>query len=337
MEVRKSRILKAVIQEFTATATPVGSQVLASRHLLSLSSATIRSELADLAELGYLIQPHTSAGRIPTDRGYRYFVDFLMEAEPVSPSIQAFIDAEFKAAPADVQALVEKLATLAALLTENAAVVTAPTGPRGRIKHVSLVSLDDRSALLVLLLEGNLLRQQVIQLPEQAGQEALSRLEAKINRELAGKDRDGVSLRLRKLADGLEREVLAQVKALLVGVEHGSETLVIHDGIRNLLRQPEFADASRLHQVLEVLEETNLLSRLLIDLVGESELQIAIGGENVASQLRNCTVVLTTYGPSGRLKGLVGVVGPTRMRYGEIVGRLQAVAGAASDRMAELS
>jgi len=336
VEQRKRNILKAVVEEFTATAMPVGSQVLANRHLLSLSPATIRNELADLAELGYLIQPHTSAGRIPSDQGYRYFVDFLMETEPVSSQLRTFIEDEFRSAPADVQAMVEKLAMVVALVTENAAVVSSPHGPRAQIKHVSLASLESRAALLVLLLEGNILRQQVIGLSQAAEQEALSRLEAKINRELAGHDRNGVLNRLKRLPEGLEKEILGQVDELLGGFERGTETLVVHDGVRNLLKQPEFASVARMQEVLEVLEETRYLSALVRDLVGESDLQIVIGAENVTSQLRNCAVVLTTYGPSGRLKGVVGVVGPTRMRYGETVSRVRLAAKIASERLAEL-
>ena len=136
MEPRKEDILKAVVREFTVSATPVGSQALASRYFLNLSSATIRNELSELADLGYLIQPHTSAGRIPTDRGYRYFVDFLMETEPVPREVRAYIGEELRSAPADTEAIVERLATTVATATRNAAVASAPHGPQARIKHI---------------------------------------------------------------------------------------------------------------------------------------------------------------------------------------------------------
>src|SRR2546430_518663 len=230
MENRKQAILRAVVHEFTTNAVPVGSQALQSRYFVNLSSATIRSELAELADLGYLAQPHTSAGRVPTDSGYRYFVDFLMDLEPIPDRVQTYIRDELKAAPGDVEGMVERVAMTVAAGTEN---------------------------------------------------------------------------------------------------------LVVHDGVRNLLRQPEFAESSRVHQVLEVLEETRYLTVLLRQLIGESDLQIVIGSENTSSQLQGCAVVLTTYGPSDRLKGVVGVIGPTRMAYSQTVARLQAVARRASDRMAE--
>jgi heat-inducible transcriptional repressor len=337
MERRKQAILKAVVAEFTDSAHPVGSNTLAERHSLQLSSATIRSELSELAELGYLQQPHTSAGRIPTDLGYRYFVDFLMDYEAVGGELRSFIRRQIRTAPADAQAVIERMATIVAAITNNAAVVSAPQGPRVKIKHLDLVSLEPRLMLLILLVEGNLLRQQVVHLEQQAGQEELTRLANRLNRQLAGEDKGRVGVRLEKLEAGLEKEVMAGVGEALGVFEQGSETLVVHDGVRNLLRQPEFADSSRLQQVLEVLEETRNLAKLLQQLVGDSDLQIVIGAENPTSQLRSCTVVLTCYGPPRGLKGALGVVGPTRMRYGQVVGRLRAVATAASDRLAELS
>jgi heat-inducible transcriptional repressor len=336
MEPRKQDILKAVVQEFTVSAIPVGSQALVSRHFINLSSATVRNELSELADLGYLVQPHTSAGRIPTDRGYRYFVDFLMDMQAVPAQVETFIQGELRTAPADPQALLERVATTVASVTQNAAIATLPHGPQARLKHVDLVSLEPTEVLVILLVEGNLIRQQVMSVSRPVEQAELSRLTNKLNRDLVGKDRDGLELRLKRLGRGLEQEIVGRLAQTLELFEQGVETLVLHDGVRNLLRQPEFAEASRLHQVLEVLEETRHLATLLQELVGESEMQIVIGSENQATQLRSCTVVLTTYGPTRRIRGVLGVLGPTRMDYGQVVARLQAVARRASERMSEV-
>jgi heat-inducible transcriptional repressor len=336
MELRKQDILKAVVREFTVTAVPVGSQALVSRHFFNLSSATVRNELSELADLGYLVQPHTSAGRIPTDRGYRYFVDFLMDLQAVPTQVETFIQGELRTAPADPQALLERVATTVASVTQNAAIATLPHGPQARLKHVDLVSLEPTEVLVILLVEGNLIRQQIMTVSRAAEQGELSRLANKLNRDLVGKDRDGLELRIKRLGRGLEKEIVTRLSQTLELFEQGVETLVLHDGVRNLLRQPEFAEASRLHQVLEVLEETQHLATLLQELVGESEMQIVIGSENQASQLRSCTVVLTTYGPTRRIRGVLGVLGPTRMDYGQAVARLQAVARRASERMGEM-
>jgi heat-inducible transcriptional repressor len=337
MEPRKKAILKAVVQEFTESAVPVGSQALVSRYFLNLSSATIRNELSNLGDLGYLIQPHTSSGRIPSDLGYRYFVDFLMESQSVTPQVDDYISDQIRNAPADSQAFVEKVAMVVATVTQNASVVTAPHGPRARLKHLDLVSLEPRVVLLILLVEGNLLRQQVLELTVRMEQDGLTKLGNRILAQLVGEDREAVSARIRLLTVGPEQEILQRIHDLLDQFERGAETLVVHDGVRNLLKQPEFSDANRLQEVLEILEESRHLSALLRELIGESDLQVVIGSENGTEQLRSCSVALTTYGPAGRLPGTLGVVGPTRMQYAQIVGRLGAVARAASDRMAEMS
>jgi heat-inducible transcriptional repressor len=336
MENRKQAILRAVVQEFTMNAVPVGSQALQSRYFFNLSSATIRSELAELADLGYLAQPHTSAGRIPTDSGYRYFVDFLMDTEMVPERVGLFIDSELKQAPADVQGLVERVAMTVAAVTQNASVASAPQGSQARVKHVDLVSLEPTEVLLILLLEGNLLRQQVLQVTQPATQAELTAVAARLNAALVGRGGEDVRQQYETTSLGLDKELLGRIVAVLDIYEKGTESLVVHDGVRNLLRQPEFAESSRVQQVLEVLEETRYLTVLLRELIGESDLQIVIGSENASSQLQGCAVVLTTYGPSNRLKGVLGVVGPTRMAYSQTVARLQAVARGASERMAEL-
>ena len=336
MENRKQAILRAVVQEFTTSAVPVGSQALQSRYFVNLSAATIRSELADLTDRGYLTQPHTSAGRMPTDSGYRYFVDFLMDLEPIPERVNGFIADEMRKAPADVQGMVERVAMTLASVTQNASVASAPQGSFTRIKHLDLVSLEPEEVLLILLLEGNLLRQQVVKTSEPATQAQLTKLTARLNAALAGRSSDDARRHYDKAPLGLEKELLGRVITVLDLYEKGSESLVVHDGVRNLLRHPEFAESSRLTQVLEVLEETRYLTVLLRQLIGDSDLQIVIGSENASSQLQGCTVVLTTYGPSERLKGVLGVIGPTRMAYSQTVARLQAVARQASDRMAQL-
>jgi heat-inducible transcriptional repressor len=336
MENRKQAILRAVVKEFTDSAVPVGSNALHSRYFVNLSSATIRTELAELADRGYLAQPHTSAGRIPTDSGYRYFVDFLMDVEAVPDRVGSFIEEELRQAPADVQGLVERVAMTMAAVTQNAAVASAPHGAQARTKHVDLVSLEPKEVLLILLLEGNVLRQQVVPITNEATQAELTHLAARLNESLAGKASEDARRRYEGAVLGLEKEVLGRVVAVLDQYEEGAGDLVVHDGVRNLLRQPEFAESARLQQVLEVLEETRYLTVLMKELIGDSDLQIVIGSENSSSQLQGCAVVLTSYGPSNRLKGVLGVIGPTRMAYSRTVARMRMVASHASARMAEL-
>src|SRR6195256_308228 len=211
MENRKQAILRAVVQEFTTSAVPVGSQALQSRYFVNLSSATIRSELAELADRGYLTQPHTSAGRVPTDSGYRYFVDFLMDLETIPEHVGSFIENELRQAPADVQGMVEKVAMTVAAVTQNASVASAPQGSQARIKHVDLVSLEPNEGLLILLAEGNLLRQQVVTVTGEAAQPALTKLASRFNATLAGRGSDEVRRGYDGAVLGLEKELLGRV------------------------------------------------------------------------------------------------------------------------------
>ena len=238
LEDRKQAILRAVVHEFTTNAVPVGSQALQSRYFVNLSSATIRSELAELSDLGYLTQPHTSAGRMPTDSGYRYFVDFLMDLEPIPDRIKGFIADELRSAPADVQGMVERVAMTVAAVTQNASVASAPQGSMARVKHLDLVSLEPKEVLLILLLEGNLLRQQVVTMTEPATQTQLTRLTARLNSSLGGQASDEARRHYDSAPLGLEKELLGRVIAVLDLYEKGSESLVVHDGVRNLLRHP---------------------------------------------------------------------------------------------------
>ncbi|MGH7911705.1 MAG: hypothetical protein ACREOV_08285, partial [Candidatus Dormibacteraceae bacterium] len=207
MEQRKQDVLKAVVTDFTVSAIPVGSHSLVARYFDNLSSATIRNELADLVERGYLEQPHASAGRRPTDLGYRYFVDFLMDLEAVPRGVESYIELELQSARGESQALAERMATVTAQVTGTAAVVSAPIGPRARVKHVDLVALEGAEVLLILLVEGNLLRQRVVSLDTPADQAALSSLAALVNQELLGRDRQDVEDGALTALDPLEAEV----------------------------------------------------------------------------------------------------------------------------------
>src|SRR5690348_3188597 len=239
MENRKQAILRAVVNEFTTSAVPVGSQALQTRYFVNLSSATIRSELAELVDLGYLAQPHTSAGRVPTDSGYRYFVDFLMDLEPIPDRVHAYIREALSNAPADEQGMVERVAMTVAAVTQNASVASAPQGALAKIKHVDLVSLEPREVLLIVLLEGNLLRQQVVNISEDATQAQLTTLAARLNLSLSGRASDEARRHYEGVPLGLEKELVGRIIAVLDIYEKGSDNLVVHDGVRNLLRQPE--------------------------------------------------------------------------------------------------
>jgi heat-inducible transcriptional repressor len=346
LDARKRQILKAVVSDYTETGSPVGSQVLAAKYLLSWSAATIRNELASLVDVGYLLQPHTSAGRVPSDRGYRYYVDFLMEEEQVGSALRRQVDPSLAEHSGTLDDLLETAAMLLALLTDSVSIVTGPQSMSSRLKHLDVVSLDARHALLIVLLEGNLLRQNVIELGADADQDALSAVAARLNAELRGLDASAIEAIAAEPAPEavasvpaglpLSSEVSRHLHEIVRSAASGQGTIVLHDGVRNLLRQPEFGDVDRLQQVLAVLEEERMLAHVLAGLdVGEG-LQIVIGAENEMEELRGCSLVLTTYRAGDQRRGTLAVLGPTRMRYPQIAPRLRYVSlrvGQAIERM----
>ena len=339
LDPRKQKILKAVVSDYTITGVPVGSQVLASKYSLSLSSATIRNELADLVLSGYLLQPHTSAGRIPTDRGYRYFVDFLMETETAPAGVRRAVRSGFDDAGPELEAVLERAAMVLAQITENVSLVTAPEASEARLKHIDLVSLEPQSVLIILVLEGNLLKQQVVNLDRPTSQEDLSRMAAMLNRKVRGHTAQELSARLTELAAdrGEQRRILERILESIKSHPSQRQTVVLHDGVRNLLRQPEFTQAGRPEELLELIEQGAQLAGILQQVPFEKEVEVIIGRENTSSELRECSLVLTTYRVADRLRGTIGVIGPTRMRYGQVVARVRLVSQAASEALAGLS
>ncbi len=339
LDPRKQQILKAVVSDYTETGMPVGSSVLAAKYLGSWSSATIRNELANLVDVGYLLQPHTSAGRIPSDRGYRYYVDFLMEEEEVSATIRRQVDPALEIQGRSLEELLESAAMVLALLTQSVSIVTGPQTMAARLKHMDIVSLEPRHALMVVMLEGNLLRQHVVWLQEEANQDELSRLAARLNAELRGFGVSAIEERpapAGEPADPLRDEVVGHLLGVLRGADSRQGTVVLHDGVRNLLRQPEFVDVTHLRQVLDVIEEERVLAQVLATLSVNEGVQVVIGAEIEIEQLRGCSLVLTTYRAGDQRRGTLGVLGPTRMRYPQVAPRLRYISqrvGAAIERM----
>ncbi len=340
---RKQQILKAVVADYTETGIPVGSNALAGKYMLAWSSATIRNELASLVDIGYLLQPHTSAGRIPTDVGYRYYVDFLMEEEAVPRTVREQADPVFAQPAVAVEELLESAAQLLATLTDAVSIVTGPQAVTSKLKHVDFVSLDPRHALLILVLEGNLIRQQPVALSHEAPQEVLSGLAAQLNGELAGLDSAAIAARrdapagAGQPAQPLRDELIDHILGFMRAVDSRQDTMVVHDGVRNLLRQPEFGDVVHLQQVLDVVEEERVLGQVLASLeMAGGGVQMVIGAENDLEQLHGCSLVLTTYRAGETRRGSIGVLGPTRMRYPQVAPRLRYISqrvGEAIERM----
>ena len=326
IDARKQQILKAVVSDYTATGVPVGSQALAVA-LSAWSSATIRNELSTLVEIGYLLQPHTSAGRVPSDLGYRYYVDFLMEEERVPSEVRRQLDPLLEGSATSLEELLESAAMALARASDAVSIVTAPRMLTARLKHIDLVSLDAEHALVLLVLEGNVIKQFQVPLQRAADQDELSRIARALDGLLRGLGGpEAAEVRWPDAADSLGGSLLESIREAMAGVDASQDTLVLHDGVRNLLHQPEFGDLERLQQVLDVIEEERLISNVLTKLDPTEGVHIMIGRENSLEQLVGCSLVLTTYRAGSGRSGTIGVLGPTRMRYAQVAPRVRYVA-----------
>jgi len=289
--------------------------------------------MVDLTDAGYLRQPHTSAGRVPTEEAYRYFVRQLMGHTELPATTQRTITHQFYQAGRDVSRWMRLAASVLAHQSQAASLVTAPRPEQALFKHLSLISTQGRQVLMVMVWSGGEVRQQMLTLAEPVSQEQLSTAAARITQLCQGKDLEGISA-LRGQFDALETDVLKLVNEDLERARRLISGEVYRDGLTNVLAEPEFAESESARKALRVLEERSLLEDLLSRTVlnsGVDDVQILIGGEGTWQELRDCSVVLARYGAPGLVTGALGVLGPTRMAYGRTVSAVRFVSGLLSD------
>jgi heat-inducible transcriptional repressor len=327
---RQRDILRAVVREFISTAQPVASGALVRRYQLPLSSATVRSELAELEELGLLTHPHTSAGRVPTDLGYRFFIESLMARPALQPEEQVTVSHQFQQARRDSAEWLRLAASTLARLTAEASIVTPPAGARAVLKHVEAVPVQERRVLLVAVLEGGVVRQQLLDLDLPATLAELRSIGLRLSDTLRGADAARIAV-----AAAAERGVAAQIAAALAGLlggpEAGHAADVYYDGIQNILAQPEFGEGERIREMVALLEDRTRLAELLPPAIRGDDVYVAIGAENRSEPLQECSVVFGRYGTGTGVVGYVGVVGPTRMDYARSIGAVRFVGRLMSD------
>lgn len=335
---RQKLILALVIRDYIETAQPVGSVSLVKRYELDFSSATVRNDMVALTEMGFLRQPHTSAGRVPTEEGYRYFVRQLMGHTDLPAPTKRTIIHQFYQAGADVDRWMHLAASVLAHQAQAASLVTAPHPERAIFKHLELIGTHGRQVLMVLVLSGGDVSQQMLNLAEPVSQEQLSAVAQKINQNCAGLTEAGIE-RLKQPTDALEQDILK-----LVGNEMRRSTRVVagelyRDGLTHVLAEPEFGEMELARRALRLLEERPLLEDLLTRTVLASEpggVQVLIGGEGTWEELRECSVVLARYGAPGLATGTLGVLGPMRMPYGRTISTVRFMAGLLSDLVEDM-
>lgn len=325
---RQEEILGIVAREYIASAVPVGSNTIVQRHKLGVSPATVRNELAYLEHEGYLAQTHTSGGRIPTDKGYRYFVHRLMRETELPSSEQRMISHQFHQVQLDLEQWIKLAAAVLAQTSRSAALVTAPRAAQARFRHAEMISLSDVTALLILVFQDSSIRQQMMLLPAPTSQEELTQASNHLNALLgtgnAAEIRNGAAATAALSA--LERNVVDCVLESLEQLDRRTERDVYRDGLVNVLRQPEFAEADKLRQVVEVMEQRHLLEALLAEVLWANGVQVIIGGEGRWDNLGAYSLVLSPYGVRGEANGVVGVLGPTRMPYDRAISAVRYVA-----------
>lgn len=334
---RQKKILSLIIHEHIRSAEPVGSNYLVEKYRLDLSSATIRNEMAALTEAGLLRQPHTSAGRVPTEEGYRYFVGALMRETSLPDDTRHTISHQFSQARTDTKQWMQLAASILANQTHAASLVTAPQPAEARVKHLELIATHGQQLLAILVLEGGQIHQNILSLNEPVTQEQLSRLSAQLTRHFSGKNLGGIRSFTGPLS-AIEKTIISWMEEELTHSSRLPTGEIYLDGITNVLAEPEFADSDGARRALRLLDERALLQELLSQTILPETIggvQVLIGGEGHWDDLRHCSVILSKYGSPGVATGTLGILGPMRMSYGHSISMVRFLTGILSDFISE--
>ena len=328
LDERKITILKAIIKTYLETGEPVGSRTISKYTDLKLSSATIRNEMSDLEEMGYILQPHTSAGRIPSDKGYRFYVDQIMQEkeQEVTEVKELMIQRVDR-----VELVLKKLAQLLAANTNYAALISGPQYHRNKLKFIQLSMMDDRKLLIVTVVEGNLIKNTMVDVPRNISREELLNLNILLNSALNGLTIEEINLdvisRLKEQAgahSGLVDTVLTEVARAIRADE---EDLQIYtSGATNIFKYPELSDGDRASELLKAFEQKDLLQELITDVneaSDETGIQVYIGNETPVQTMKDCSVVTANYDLGEGIRGTIGIIGPKRMDYEKVLGTLK--------------
>jgi len=337
---RQEFLLQLIIKEHVETALPVASRTLVENYSLEFSPATVRNEMAYLEDCGYLSQPHTSAGRQPTEAGFRYFVEHLMPDQSLPPQEQRMIAHQFHQARDHIEAWMPLAATVLARSAHGAAVVTAPRTMRPVYRHLELILTHGRAVLLVLVLQDGTVEQQMLALTEPMTQSLLREAADRLNQVCAGLYVDQIEQHIQEFPS-LEADIAKLICSTLRNAEATPSDEIYHHGLSDLLRAPEFAEGDPASTgVVRVLEEHNLLqtvlSETLTSSVGVGGVRVLIGGEGRWEELRACSLVLARYGVADYATGALGVVGPIRMAYARTISAVRFVASVLGEMVYEM-
>ena len=329
---RQETILKLIIDDYTKTATPIASETIVRNHDLGVSSATIRNDVAALEDVGYIIHPHTSAGSVPSDEAYRYYVETLVDVQPIGlpPSVRASVRMQLSEIERDVDEWANVAAAVLSGLVGNMAIATFPTAKESRVKHLDLVHLQDFLVMLIVVMEQANLRRQIIRLVNPI---QVNELEESINRlrsNMMGLSRREIEAQVMNL-NPLEEQLVDATMLLMREEENAIYRNHYVDGLRNLLRQPEFAESDMTRALVESIEDGSLIQAILEETPEGGIVRVTIGQENRGDMLWPLSVVICQYGIPDQAVGAVGAVGPTRMEYPKTIASVKFMSSAMSD------
>jgi heat-inducible transcriptional repressor len=328
MTPRRQAILGLVIRSYVEKGAPVGSKAFVDSYGVQVSPATIRNEMAALEEMGYLTHPHTSAGRVPTEKGYRYFVQHLVGDTELSASEQLMIRHQFHQARLELDQWVQLAVAVLAHTTRKAALATPPRTRENRFKHLELIGLRDATVLLVLVLEGGTVKQQMLTLEQPVEQAELSRISNEFN-ERCRSQTGWIIAGGGPATTGVARQVRGIVVQTMIALDQQAGDPMYRDGLVHVLEEPEFAEGVQVRHMLHTLEGPTLIDVVMTaaEPLEVGGVQVLIGGEGRWRDLNELSLVLSRYGVKGGASGLLGVLGPTRMTYDRIIGSVRYISG----------
>lgn len=323
MEDRKQKVLLAIVHDYIGTAEPVGSRTIAKKYKLGVSPATIRNEMADLEEQGYIEQPHTSAGRVPTEQGYRYYVDYLMKKQELTREEEELIRREYDAKVKDVGQVIQKTGQLLSQITRYAAMILTPQMDSGSFRHIQLVSMHPTQAMVIVVMDNGAVHHRMIQVPESINSGDMETISRVLNAKLQGLTIESIKLTLMK---EIYFELAKHKHILDLALELIQDSLVLKaedkiylGGVFNMLNQPEFHNVEKVKTLLSILEQESLLRNLMAGEDREGGVTVRIGGEIKHREIQECSMIIAPYTVNGRKIGTVGVLGPTRMEYAKVI------------------
>ncbi|MDO4539644.1 MAG: heat-inducible transcriptional repressor HrcA [Syntrophomonadaceae bacterium] len=328
LDERKKLILESIIRDYIETAEPVGSRTVVRKHAMNISAATVRNEMADLEMMGYLEQPHTSAGRIPSQLGFRYYVDWMMEKENISAEEMEALYAALNSEEHDWQQVVSEVVQFMARVSNYAAFIVVPPLRISQFRYLQLVPLNSHEALVLLLSDNGLVLHRRMSLPESVKMEDLQQIGEQFNNILRGRRMAELKKTdLRKLRSELsqKRRLIDRMLDSIDDVlDNKNDEKLLVSGALNILKEPEFKDVEKLHRILMILEEEDLLRGMIPAQLKDDDVDILIGKENRSEDIQDLSMVLSSWKSSDE-PGRIGLIGPVRMAYGKAAGTVEAV------------